>query len=151
MAYAKFDPDKTEFLAACLKCHGNVVAIAQEMRVSHDTIYQYINRDAEAKIILDDARGINDKVILDLAIHVQYYNLSQYKSNPKLAQRASEKVLDIKGHERGWKAPNASDVKDDPQASDRLDEFFKIVRKAQGESSDLSIDDNNINAAQKSE
>lgn len=102
MSYAKFDPEKSEMLAVAIKHNGNVQAIARHFNIGNDTIYQYFKRDPEGKKIIDDVRGLNTETDLDLAEHIFRYNMSNFKNNPGLAQRAAEKVIDGKGHLRNW-------------------------------------------------
>ncbi len=102
MSHSKFDPEKTEMRLVAIKYNGNVQAIARHYNINQDTIYKYFKRDPEGKKIIDDVRGLNTVTELDLAEHVMRFNMTNYKLNPGLAQRAAEKVIDKKGHSRGW-------------------------------------------------
>ena len=99
----KFDPDKRDFLLNGIRFNGNITQLAAHYNVSRETVYQYIKRDPDGKQILEQVRGFNNEHFLDLSEHVIQYNLLNYKNNPGLAQRAAEKVIDKKGHLRGWK------------------------------------------------
>lgn len=102
MAYAKFDPDKADMLVIAIKYNGNISKIAEHYNVVRDTIYQYYRRDPEGKKIIDIVRGLNTESDLDQAEYVIRYNMANVKTNPGLAQRAAEKVIDRKGHLRDW-------------------------------------------------
>jgi len=113
MAYAKFDPDKTDMLAVSIKYNGNISKIAEHYNVVRDTIYQYYRRDSVGKEIIDTVRGLNTETDLDQAEYVLRYNMANFKTNPGLAQRAAEKVIDRKGHLRDWNnAPNTAPPND---------------------------------------
>lgn len=148
MSYVKFNPEKSEMLAVAIKHNGNVQAIARHYNINQDTMYQYFKRDPEGKEIIDMVRGLNTETDLDLAEHVHRYNMANYKTNPGLAQRAAEKVIDKKGHLRGWIAP---DNKDLAQYTDedikKLDNFITVIRKHQSKS-DLNKAESNISKEQ---
>ncbi len=95
-------PDYDEFRMICIKYHGNVRAISAHLNVMPITLYSYFKRDPKGKQIVDEIRGYNTLTDLDLAEHVNRYNMSQYKENPNTAQRAAEFTLGYKGKERGW-------------------------------------------------
>lgn len=111
MAYAKFDPEKSEIRSIAIEKRGNVQAIARHYNINQDTIYEYFKRDPEGKKIIDDVRSLNTETELDLAEFVLSYNMSNYKTNAGLAQRAAEKVIDKKGHLRGWNEKSQLDDK----------------------------------------
>lgn len=98
----KFNPDKKELLSVAIKHSGNLTLIAKHFGVSRETVYQYTRRDPDGKKILSEVRGFSSEHFLDLSEHVLQFNLLNYQNNPGLAQRAAEKVLDKKGHLRGW-------------------------------------------------
>ena len=102
MAYAKFDPDKSDFLDTSLKYNGNICAIARHYNISTETIYQYYHRDPIGKEIINIVRTLNTSTDVDLAEHVNRYNLGNYKTDPHLAQKAAEYTLTKKGLSRGW-------------------------------------------------
>ena len=102
MAYEYFNPDKSDMLNVAINCHGKISDIAREFKVTRETIYQYINRDPVGKSIIQLVRGYNSDFDLDLAENVIRMNMLNYEDNRGLAQRAAEKVLDKKGHSRGW-------------------------------------------------
>lgn len=112
MAYAKFDPEKSEFKEIAIKYNGNIQALARHFNINQDTVYQYFNRDPIGKKIIDDVRKLNTETEIDSAEHVIRYHMSNYKTNGALSLRAAEKVIDKKGHARGWK--------------DRLEEVEKV-------------------------
>lgn len=122
MAKASFTPEIADgaFLAACVKYDGNVTAMSKHYNVSIDTMYEFFKRTPEAKKILDTVRGLNTEVILDLAEHVIKFNLMNFKNDRKLAQRAAEKVIDKKGHSRGWHDIVSSTPPGDGQINDIL-------------------------------
>lgn len=95
-------PDIEEFTALAIKHNGNVRAIAAHLNLTPITLYSYFKRDPKAKEIIDYVRGYNTVTDLDLAEHVNRYNMMNYKENPSLGQRASEFTLMSKGKERGF-------------------------------------------------
>lgn len=124
MAYAKFDPDKSDLKQIALKYHGNISAIARHFNIHGDTVYEYIKRDPVGKEIIDFCRAYNTEYDLDLAEHVIRHNMANYKSNPGLAQRAAEKVIDKKGHLRGWVAERLA--QEDDETLQLLKEFQSL-------------------------
>ena len=116
MAKPRFNPNKDYIKSLAVKCNGNISQMAKDLNVERSTIYEYIKRDPHGKKVMDEARGLNTENDLDLAEHVIRYNLTNYKTNPGLAQRAAEKVIDKKGHLRRWadgtntNPPNTSDL-----------------------------------------
>lgn len=97
-----FDPDISDIERICIKYHGNISAMANYYNVNRDTIYEYMNRRPEGKVIIDKVRRMNNENFLDMAEHVIRYNLTNYQNDSSLAQRAAEKVIDKKGRLRGW-------------------------------------------------
>jgi len=116
MAYKKFDPDKAVLREACIKHYGNATLVAKEMRVARCTINEYFKRDPEGKKIIDEVRSYNDVNDIDLAEFVNRHNMMNYVNRPALAQRAAERVLELKGRQRGWGVDDA--VKDSPNQSE---------------------------------
>lgn len=125
MAYEKFDPDKSDIKEIAIKYNGNVNAIARHYNINHDTIYQYFKRDPQGKKIIDDVRKYNTDLDIDLAEYVNRFNMQNYKNNAGLAQRAAEKVIDKKGHLRGW-GVDVNDIKSPNQ--DDIDKDHKIMQ-----------------------
>ena len=95
-------PNQEEFKALAIKYKGNAVAISGQLNIIPHTLYSYFKKDPKAKEILDEVRGYNTFTDLDLGEHVNRYNMSNYKENPVLAQKAAEFTLMSKGKERGW-------------------------------------------------
>lgn len=146
MAFDKFDPDKADMQTIAIKYNGNVKAIAKEMNVSRETIYQYFKRDPKGKEIIDHVRGFNTFTDADLAEHVIRWNMSNFDSKPGIAQRSAEFFLVHKAKDRGW--VKEDDLKsEDPAVITKAMDLISIL---QAQSSDLSIADSNINNADKS-
>lgn len=95
---------------------GNVSAIARHYGVKRNTVYEYFKRHPEGKLIIDRVREYTDDDFLDMAEFVYKYHLTNYKTNPGLALRAAEKVIDKKGHKRGW----CSNTEVQAQGNDKL-------------------------------
>lgn len=141
-----FSPDKVVMLANAIKLNGNISALAEHYKVSRETLYQYFKRDPKGKEIIDQVRGVNEETILDAAEHVLRYNLLNYKSNAGLAQRAAEKVIDRKGHLRGWVAlPNETKVEESVESN-----FNALMEMIQERQSASNISDINMSAEHKS-
>jgi hypothetical protein len=104
-----FEPDYSDVLAVAIAKNGNITAISEHFKISKETFYQFIKRDPKGKEIIDKVRAVNTETQLDLAEHVILYNMMNFKTNPGLAQRAAEKVIDKKGHLRGWETKTQSD------------------------------------------
>ena len=107
----KFDPLKSEFLAVAIKYNGNIKEIANHYNIALSTAYDYINRSEDGREVIAQVRGINTETDLDLAEKVYRYNMANIKERPALAQRAAEKVIEGKGHLRGWKTPITEEVR----------------------------------------
>lgn len=120
MAYEAFDPYKndTDFEEVVVKYHGNITLVAKHYNVFRSTVYDYFKRDPNAKKIVDKVRGFSDQYQIDWAEKVIMDNMLNWQNNPALAQRAAEKVIDKKGHLRGWKEVE-SDHK--PPHDDQID------------------------------
>ena len=102
MANEKFDPKKEDFSKIAIEKNGNIHAISRHYKICTVTVHRYLNRDKDAKKTLEEARNFNTEIDLDLAEFVIRHNMENYKSNPNLAQRSAEFVLNKKGHLRGW-------------------------------------------------
>lgn len=115
-------PDHQEFRAIAIKLHGNAKAIAAKLNITPLTLYSYFKKDPQAKQILDEVRGYNSFTDLDLAEHVNRYNMSQVSDNPAIAQRAAEFTLRYKGKDRGWIDSETKELSSlDDQIADTLD------------------------------
>ncbi len=113
-----FLPDISDVRKIAIKFGGNIKEMAEHFNVARDTMYQYMYRNAEGKKVIDE---------------VMQYNLSNYKKNPGLAQRASEKVIDKKGHLRGWGVPPVENVATNQSELDKDD----IIMRQQAEIAQL--------------
>ena len=102
MSRAPFNPDNSDMMVIAVKYNGNISKISEHYNVCRDTIYEYNKRNPEGKQIIETVRGINTETDLDQAEYVLRYNMANVKTNPGLAQRAAEKVIDRKGHLRDW-------------------------------------------------
>lgn len=149
MAHTPFEPDSADMLASAIKYNGNIAQLAKHYNVSRETIYQYLKRDAQGKLIVDTVRGVNIETNLDMAEYVISYNMSRYKENAGLAQRAAEKVIDRLGYMRGWKNDNVAPDSDEYKQSLR-EKFEEMLAQIQGLSSQRKIDDNKISNETKS-
>lgn len=146
MAHEKFDPDKSDMKAIAIKYNGNIKAIAKELNVHRDTIYEYFKRDPEGEKIIQHVRGYNKFTDADLAEHVIRWNMSNFEKRPGIAQRSAEFFLVHQAKDRGW-------VKDDDLKSEDpavINKAMDLISILQAQSSDLSIADSNINNADKS-
>ncbi len=122
-----FSPDISDMLKIAIKHNGCISNIAREMNVNRDTIYEYLKRNPEGKKIIDKVRGYNTEIELDTAEEVIRYNLSNYKKNAGLAQRAAEKVIDKKGHLRSWGVEQTEKVSANQTDLDKDDMIFKLI------------------------
>jgi aldehyde:ferredoxin oxidoreductase len=137
MAFRKFIPNKKDMLATAIKLNGNISALADHYKVCRNTIYEYLKRDPDGKEIIEKVRGVNEETILDAAEHVLRYNLMNYKLNPAIAQRAAEKVIDRKGHLRGWvSSPIESKIEEATEAN-----FQSVMQMLKEYQSDSTIKD----------
>ena len=100
-----FNPNTSDFLEKSIKNHGNISALAKEYNVDRTTIYEYFRRNPQAKEIREKSQNFNTEHDLDLAEQVLRFNMENHLINPGLAQKAAEKVIDKKGHLRGWGVP----------------------------------------------
>lgn len=149
MAYEKFDPDKSDVRAVAIKFNGNLTAMAKELKVSRETMYQYLKRDPNGKEIIEHIRGFNTFTDADLAEHVVRFNMMSFEKRPGIAQRSAEFFLIHKAKDRGW----VKDEKDPQQDSQLIDKAMELLDHLQSESdtnSALNIADSNINNADKS-
>jgi hypothetical protein len=121
----KFDPDNADMLAVAMSLKGNIVQIAKYFGVSSETIYQYMYRSEQGRLIIETVRDYKAHSYMDLAEHVVFYNMANYKTNPGLAQRSAEKVIDKLGHLRGWKEDEA--VSSIPKNQPELDKDHQIM------------------------
>ena len=103
MAYAKFEPEKSEIFDVAMKYNGNIQAVARHFNIASSTMYEYFDRDPEGRKVVDKVRKMNTELELDSAEHVVRYHMSNYKTNGALSLRAAEKVIDKKGYSRGWR------------------------------------------------
>ena len=121
-----FTPDIDDVIKAIIAKKGVVTNVAKHFEVHKETIYDYCYRHPEALEALEKVRKYNKFDYLDMAEHVTMYNMINYETNPGLAQRASEKVLDKLGHLRGWHENKSDDASaNSKQDSDRLSNALK--------------------------
>ena len=113
-------PDYGEFEALAISVHGNIKAIAKKLSVTPVTIYRHFKKDPELKCIVDEAREYNSFFDLDLAEHVNRYNMTNFMNEPSIAQRAAEYTIDRKGRDRGW-------IKEDTREQSTNDENIRIT------------------------
>ena len=113
-----FNPDINDIEEVSTRYHGNIAAIAGYYGVSRECIYQYMHRTPAGKAIIDKTRKINNETFMDLAEYVVRYNLTNYKNDSSLAQRAAEKVIDKKGRSRGWDDGVQAETQSDESVTD---------------------------------
>lgn len=144
--YAFVPPPHEEFRLIAIKLNGNAKAIAAKLNITPLTLYSYFKKDPEAKQILDEVRGYNSFTDLDLAEHVNRFNMSQVSDNPAIAQRAAEFTLRYKGKDRGWIESETKELSLlDDQIADTLDNaklkaHIAILEKIINESKTGTID-----------
>lgn len=126
MSKQPFAPDIADIKKFFYIYHGNIAAIAREIGVCRETMYQYMKRNPEAAAIIKDVRGYNTETDLDLAEYVIRHNLIHHKENPGLGQRAAEKVIDKKGKSRGWSDDTTIAVSPFETQHDKEDEEFNL-------------------------
>lgn len=136
-------PDIEEFIAIAIKHHGNVRAIAAYLNLTPITLYTYFKKDPKAKEIIDEVRGYNSFSDLDIAEHVNRYNMMNYKEKPALAQRAAEFTLITKGKDRGWIHKQNEDNLSLKEEEKSLTKSMDLVSYLQSKS-DLNNEDSNI-------
>ncbi len=146
-------PDYGEFEVLAISVHGNIKAIAKKLSVTPVTIYRHFKKDPELKCIVDEAREYNSFFDLDLAEHVNRYNMTNFINEPAIAQRAAEYTLDRKGRTRGWikKEDDKENV-----SSDTLEKFTNLMdlisdsQESVSNESTLNMADSKIISADKS-
>lgn len=97
-----FNPDKLDIKNVIIENSGNITAISRHYGINRYTIYLYYERHPEVKEWIDEARKKSSDFFLDHAENVFMFNLKNYESEPSIAQRAAEKVLEWRGKSRGW-------------------------------------------------
>lgn len=83
-------PPIEKFREAMTKCRGNLTQVARGFGVTRHAVYDWINKDAEYKAVLDDARGeFLDEVIatarvvaLGIALKDDQGNFAGYQVSP---------------------------------------------------------------------
>jgi hypothetical protein len=143
MGFAKFEPDVSDFTKIALTYHGNIQAIARHYNVCKESVYQCMYRNPLYKRVIDAVRSYTHETILDLAEHVHITNMNNLDKNPALAQRAAEKVLDLKGSSRGYTGKQ----REDDSNKIALEEKFNVIMDHFKPSSDSqrNMQDNNVN------
>ncbi len=145
----KFSPDINDIKDVAVKLRGNIRSISKHFNVSRQTIYQYLHRTPDGMDVLKLSRSHTHEDFIDVAEFVTMYNMNNYKENPSLAQAAANKVIDKKGHSRGWLSEK--DQQDaDPQSKaqfgaimDQLSSLqSKKINSTQSSDSSLRMDDN---------
>ncbi len=121
-----FSPDISDVKKFVYIYHGNIAAIAREMNVSRETMYQYMKRNPRAAELIHSVRDFNTETDLDLAEYVIRHNLIHHKDNPALAVRCAEKVIDKKGKSRGWSDDTIIAVSPHQDEHDREDKEFNL-------------------------
>lgn len=143
MGYKRFDPDSSDvnMEEIVIECYGNITEIAKRCNVHRDTIYEYLKRDPKGKLFLDKARGLNEQIDLDLAEKVTRNNMLNWATNPRLAQTAADRVIDKKGHLRGYNKDNLH------INVNNLEHFHSVMNMLkERQSSDLNNVDNNMSS-----
>lgn len=149
MAQILFKPDYPDFLASAIKYNGNIAILSEHYNVSRETMHKFLKRDPQGKEIIEQVRGYNKETMLDMAEHVIRYNMSNYKANAGLAQRASEKVIDKLGYLRGWLSEKIAET--DQNKEFLAQKFEEILAQLNSEdASNLKIEESNINNETKS-
>ena len=144
-SYETFNPDTPDILAVATKYHGNIAQIAKHYGVARETVYQFLKRNPKGKEIIETVREYTTHTLLDCAESVILYNLNRVEHNPGLAQRAAEKVIDGKGHHRGW-YPKDKDISITEKNEVDLKKFLEFFQ-----SSAQNTPSNNESTADKSE
>jgi len=121
-----FAPDVSDVKKFVYIYHGNIAAIAREMNVSRETMYQYLKKNPEAAELIQSVRGFNTETDLALAEYVIRHTLINHKDNPALAVRCAEKVVDKKGKSRGWSDDTTIAVSPFQNQHDKEDEQFTL-------------------------
>lgn len=129
-----FNPDDEDFETAAMEWHGNITAMAEIFGVVKSTMYTYIQRHPEKMQIIERARMLSDELFLDQAEFVVRYNMNQYKENAGLAQKAAEKVIDKKGHRRGW---GENETKDNQPKNDEINDLRHQLMMLRAENEEL--------------
>lgn len=105
-----FNPDVSDIKTVAVLKHGNIAQIAKHYKVSRETVYQYLYRNEEGKKIIDEVRTYNTVSDLDMAEAVIRLSMMKHEEQPSIALRAAEKVIDKKGHLRGWSFDPSSEA-----------------------------------------
>jgi hypothetical protein len=121
-----FAPDISDVKKFIYIYHGNIAAIAREMNISRETMYQYLKKNPEAAELIQNVRGFNTETDLDLAEYVIRHSLINHKDNPALAVRCAEKVVDKKGRSRGWSDDTTIAVSPNQSQNDKEDIEFNL-------------------------
>ena len=143
----EFNPDASstsaeEFEEIVYKYKGNVTRIAEHFKVKRHTIHDYFKRQPNGIELLNKVRYDNTECELDESEHILRYSMANYKNNLGYALRAAEKVIDKKGHLRGWKTKDDEKGELSIEAIDKLDAMLDKLKERR--QSDRKIEDNNI-------
>jgi len=142
-----FDPSNTSNIQEiAIKYNGNIRAIADYYKVSRWVIYEYLKRNPEARDIIESARDFNTESDMDDAEHIYRYAMANYKTNLGFALRAAEKVIDKKGHRRGWREDKTNESMN-PEDKERFEQFMSFFGKRYSE---RNMADNSNNDDSKS-
>lgn len=139
----KFNPsDSSDVRSIAKRYNGNVQAIARYYNVHKETIYDYFKRHPEGMKIIQECREVNHDEFLDEAEFVYKYAIANYKNNLGFAMRAADKIIDKKGHSRGW-----TDKELDAQATqESMDKFIDMMDRLEKRQSSLNkAETSNIN------
>lgn len=98
----QFKPDASDMKKMLSAKKGNIAAVARELDITRETIYEYLKRTPDVQSHLDNIRNYNEFDDLDSSEFVIRYCQSLYKENPRIALDSAKYVLDKKGHKRNW-------------------------------------------------
>ena len=147
----EFNPEASstsaeEFEQIAYKYKGNVTRIAEHFKVKRHTIRDYFKRQPNGIELLNKIRHDNTECELDEAEFIMRYSMANYKNNMGYAFRAAEKVLDKKGHLRGWGSEEKIELNEKS-----LQALLKLNDQLSSQQSERKIADMNNNIESKSE
>lgn len=143
MAYEPFECDINDMQLVAAKHNGNIKEIAKHFNVHRYTIYRYLDKNPEAKKVIAQVRHYNTDDDLDLAEQVIRLMMTKHDTAPGLALKAAEKVIDLKGHSRGWHKTDKDTMGE--SVATKQDEIMQFLKQSQSPSERKIPDTNTIN------
>ncbi len=100
---------KSLICEAIKKWNGKATLLARDLKCSYAAIKRIIDKDPELVQLMNDARIDKDNLLNDLAEDALQHCLEQVKDDRTNALKSAMYVLNSKGAERNYYAPNTPD------------------------------------------